>query len=156
MRFWGWAPGVLARHRVWAPGFRLTSHTPNQHQKQTTGPATAVLRGVRCRLPPPAPTTPPQARAPPQRYYFEATLALASDAAAAGGSSTTSKKGRRVRGLRLGWALAGATLPGLLGHAEASVGWDGGLRRVYSNVRRRAWAWGHLCVCVCVLTRFIG
>lgn len=97
-----------------------------------------------------APTT--QQRAPQaQRYYFEATLALASDAAAASSSRRSSgKKGRRVRGLRLGWALVGATPQGLLGHAEASVGWDGGLQRVYSNVRE--WGvmrfFGFIC-CVC-------
>lgn len=100
---------------------------------------------MRCRLPPtPTPTTAQQGPQPLQRYYFEATLALASEATAAASSSSRSssgssgKKGRRVRGLRLGWALVGATPQGLLGHAEASVGWDGGLRRVYSNVRWRS------------------
>lgn len=58
-----------------------------------------------------------------------------------GSSSSDRQRGRRVKGLRVGWAAVGATLPGLVGHATLSVGFDGGRGQVYSSVSRSGVAW---------------
>ena len=101
------------------PWLHISSGTPSQVEalKVGGGAIMAVLRSVRV--------------VHKARYYYEATLTSLSNFHA--------PSGRRIYGIRLGWALCGFSYADetMVGDTSTSFGFDGAKHRVYCSARSR-------------------